>query len=94
MSMNLHTIAAAVVVLLYFAGMAFAVYFVSLVVRALRKYIRTQDVREEKAEVRKTLAELLKENRIRCKMTQEFVAETIGVSRQAVSRWETGVSLR
>ena len=43
MSMNLHTIAAAVVVLLYFAGMAFAVYFVSLVVRALRKYIRTQD---------------------------------------------------
>ena len=47
MSMNLHTIAAAVVVLLYFAGMAFAVYFVSLVVRALRKYIRTQDVREE-----------------------------------------------
>ena len=40
MSMNLHTIAAAVVVLLYFAGMAFAVYFVSLVVRALRKYIR------------------------------------------------------
>lgn len=92
MSINLYTTAAAVVVLLYFAGMAFAVYFVSLVVRALRKYIRTQDVREEKAEVRKTLAELLKENRIRCKMTQEFVAETIGVSRQAVSRWETGAA--
>ncbi len=25
-------------------------------------------------------------------MTQEFVAETIGVSRQAVSKWETGTS--
>ena len=25
-------------------------------------------------------------------MTQEFVAETIGVSRQAVSKWETGAS--
>ena len=92
MSINLYTTAAVVVVLLYLAGAAFAVYFVSLVVRALRKYIRTQDVREEKAEVRKTLAELLKENRIRCKMTQEFVAETLGVSRQAVSRWETGAA--
>ncbi len=25
-------------------------------------------------------------------MTQEFVAETIGVSRQAVSKWESGTS--
>ena len=34
----------------------------------------------------------LKENRIRCKMTQEFVSESIGVSRQAVSKWENGAS--
>ena len=34
----------------------------------------------------------LKENRIRCQMTQEFVAETIGVSRQSVSKWEPGIS--
>ena len=34
----------------------------------------------------------LKENRLRCKMTQEFVAETLGVSRQAVSKWENGTA--
>ena len=69
---------------------AFVIYFISLVVKALRKYINSADVRYEKVEIRKTLAELLKENRIRCKMTQEFVAEAIGVSRQAVSKWENG----
>lgn len=48
----------------------------------------SKDVREEKKEVRQSLAEILKANRIRCKMTQEFVSEAIGVSRQAVSKWE------
>ena len=32
----------------------------------------------------------MKEQRLRCQMTQEFVAETLGVSRQAVSKWERG----
>lgn len=77
-------------IILTLAFLAFVIYFISLVVRALRKYINSTDVRYEKAEIRKTLAELLKENRIRCKMTQEFVAEAIGVSRQAVSKWENG----
>ena len=49
-------------------------------------------MREEKKAVAKSLGEALKENRIRCQMTQEFVAETIGVSRQAVSKWESGRS--
>ena len=39
-----------------------------------------------------TKGEALKEHRTRCKMTQEFVAERLGVSRQAVSKWESGVS--
>ena len=47
---------------------------------------------EEKKAVAKSLGEALKENRIRCQMTQEFVAETLGVSRQAVSKWESGAS--
>ena len=40
----------------------------------------------------KTLAQALKGHRIRCKLTQEYVADALGVSRQAVSKWETGES--
>ena len=49
-------------------------------------------VKQEKRIVKKSLGETLKEYRTKCKMTQEFVAESIGVSRQAVSKWEQGVS--
>src|SRR5699024_11316838 len=41
---------------------------------------------------RRTLGEVLKAHRMRCQMTQEFVAEVLGVSRQAVSKWETGTA--
>ena len=40
-----------------------------------------------------SLGEVLKDHRQRCQMTQEFVAENLGVSRQAVSKWETGAAL-
>lgn len=69
-----------------------AVYLFFLLVRALRKYIKSSEIRKENAELFKTLGEVLKEHRIRCKMTQEFVAEHLGVSRQAVSKWENGTS--
>ncbi|MBE6751814.1 MAG: helix-turn-helix transcriptional regulator [Ruminococcaceae bacterium] len=67
-------------------------YLIYLCIKALKKYIRTKPIREEKAENTKTLAVILKEYRIKCNMTQEFVAESLGVSRQAVSKWETGSS--
>lgn len=67
-------------------------YVVYLIIRALRKYIKSAPVRNEKAENAKTLGEVLKQHRVSCKMTQEFVAETLGVSRQAVSKWESGTS--
>lgn len=63
-----------------------------LLIKALLKYLRSGEVRKEKKVVRKSLAEALRENRQRCKMTQEFVAESLGVSRQAVSKWENGTS--
>ena len=68
------------------------VYAVMQGIKALKKYNRSEEVRKEKAEVRRSLGEVLKEHRVRCKMTQEFVAESLGVSRQAVSKWETGTA--
>lgn len=63
-----------------------------LAIRALLKYLRSEGDSKKKVEIRKPLGEALKERRLRCQMTQEFVAETIGVSRQAVSKWENGTS--
>lgn len=63
-----------------------------LVIRALLKYLKSNEVRKEKTVMKRSLGETLKFHRSRCKMTQEFVAEAIGVSRQAVSKWEKGDS--
>ncbi len=39
-----------------------------------------------------TLSEKILYCRKRCALSQEALAEKIGVSRQAISKWETGVS--
>ena len=67
-------------------------YLLILGVKALRRYLRSSQQRAERMETRKTLGQILKEHRVRCKMTQEFVAERLGVSRQAVSKWEIGAA--
>ena len=59
---------------------------------ALAKYLRGRDRRAETAAVRRTLGEALRACRMERGMTQEFVAEALGVSRQAVSKWETGAA--
>lgn len=69
-----------------------AVYVIYLIIKALRKYTKSAPVRKEKVENAKSLGKVIKQHRVDCKMTQEFVAETIGVSRQAVSKWESGSS--
>ena len=62
------------------------------VLRALRKYLRSAQEREKAAAVKRSLGEVLRAHRTRRQMTQEFVAERLGVSRQAVSKWETGTA--
>ena len=50
-------------------------------IRALSRYVKSGNVRKEKSSIKKSLGEVLKQHREECKMTQEFVAESIGVSR-------------
>lgn len=90
--MSISLILLLVVTLARLAIFAFVIYAAVQGVKALRKYNRSGEVRKEKAETRRSLGEVLKEHRVRCKMTQEFVAESLGVSRQAVSKWETGTA--
>ena len=63
-----------------------------LVFKALRKYLNSEPQRQESAILRRSLGDVLKDHRTRCSMTQEFVAESLGVSRQAVSKWENGTA--
>ena len=68
------------------------IYILILLVKALCKYIKSPDIRKEEAVIKKSLGGTIKELRTERKMTQEFVAESLGVSRQAVSKWESGTS--
>ena len=83
-----------IIAILYIAFMIFflcaSIYLFILIVKALKKYINSKDIREEKKINAESLGEALKEKRLRCNMTLEFVAETL--SRQAVSKWENGTS--
>lgn len=68
------------------------IYFIVLVIRALRKYLRSGAGGGNPPEQAKSLGETLKAHRTSRGFTQEYVAETLGVSRQAVSKWENGTS--
>lgn len=81
-----------IVLIISLIGIGLSFWLLILIIRALRKYLKSGEVRKEKATIKRSLGETLKENRIRCQMTQEFVAERLGVSRQAVSKWENGTS--
>ena len=82
-----------ILVLIYLPGFALFGYLIYLAIKALRKYISSEPARKEKTETARSLGEVLKSRRVACNMTQEFVAEELGVSRQAVLKWESIVSL-
>ena len=78
--------------LLNLALLALFIYMVVLIVRALRKYLRSNQEGKSPPEQVKSLGEALKARRTQRGFTQEYVAEALGVSRQAVRKWENGSS--
>ncbi len=70
----------------------FIVYYANKKKPVKQNYIPQEPITPQQEEIRKTLGETLKELRTERNMTQEFVAENLGVSRQAVSKWENGTS--
>ena len=68
------------------------IFIIVLLVKALLKYLNDKKTTPEQEIIRRSLGEALKAHRQNCGMTQEYVAEALGVSRQAVSKWETGAA--
>lgn len=71
---------------------AVRIFIVVLLIKALLKYLNEKKTTPEQEIIRRSLGEALKAHRQNCGMTQEYVAEALGVSRQAVSKWETGAA--
>ena len=62
-------------------------------IMALIRYNRAFLANQKKDEkLKKSLGEILKDYRLKAGMSQEYVAHELGVSRQAISKWERGVS--
>jgi len=90
--MKLMLIVQIFAILFVILAFSLAGYLFCLIVKALKKYIGSGEQRKEQKIIRQSLGEVLKSHRLRCGMTQELVAERLGVSRQAVSKWESGAS--
>ena len=71
---------------------AVRIFIVVLLIKALLKYLNDKKTTPQQEIIRRSLGEALKAHRQNCGMTQEYVAEALGVSRQAVSKWETGAA--
>ncbi len=81
-----------IAILCVVAGLIVFVFWATRTKNKNTAHSPSETVTPQQEEIRKTLAQTLKELRNDKNMTQEFVAESLGVSRQAVSKWENGTS--
>ena len=75
MAMEITTIRLVAVLYILFclAAAGVILYLLVLVIKALRKYLSSKEVREEKQGIRRSLGEELREHRLRCKIGRAHV---------------------
>ncbi|MBE5890981.1 MAG: helix-turn-helix transcriptional regulator [Lachnospiraceae bacterium] len=87
-----QTITDIFLLLLGILSLVVTILILLLIIKAVKRYIRSSQSRAHRNTVKKNLGNILKEARTGKGFTQEFVAETIGISRQTLYKWEKGDS--
>ena len=82
---------AMLILLLGLGAGALCGYITFLAVKALRRYLREEKPASPTSCAR-SIGEAIRTHRTERGMTQEFVAAQLDVSRQAVSKWESGAA--
>ena len=80
------------IILIFLLTWGVRIFIIVLLIKALMKYLNEKKTTPEQEIIRRSLGEVLKDHRQQSGMTQEYVAEALNVSRQAVSKWETGAA--
>lgn len=91
MLLGMNTLELMVILLIQLVPFALGIVLVVLATRWFIRQEREAKRPELKAE-RASLGEVIRARREACGMTQELVAQKLGVSRQAVGKWESGKS--
>lgn len=91
MVLGMNTLELMVILLIQLVPFALGIVLVVLAIKWFIRQEREAKRPELKAE-RASLGEVIRARREACGMTQELVAQKLGVSRQAVGKWELGKS--
>ena len=81
-----------VTMLFTFINLALIILILRFLILGIKYFSLNIKKNSRKKTVRRSLGQVLKDLRTQNNMTQEFVAGKLGVSRQAVSKWENGTS--
>ena len=65
---------------------------IMLILLALLKYLKTNEIRSEYRKEAQSLGDIIRKHRIDSGMSQEVLAQRLGVTRQVISKWENGSS--